>query len=38
MTSTRRTEWIKIIVILTVAIVLLFFVAPGLQESPYNEF
>lgn len=38
MTSSRRIEWIKIACILAVAVVLLFFVAPGLQESPYNEF
>ena len=38
MTPSRRTEFLKIALIVGVAFVLLFFIAPGLQDSPYNDF
>lgn len=31
-------EWINIGVLVVLAIILLYFVQPGLVESPYNEF
>lgn len=33
-----RTEWTKIAMLLLAAIIMLAFVVPGMQESPYNEF
>lgn len=33
-----QTEGFKIVCILGIAILLLLFVAPGMQESPYNQF
>ncbi len=38
MMTPRQTELLKIFCILVVAVLLLFFIVPGLQESPYNEF
>ena len=37
MTNSRR-EILKIIAILALIIFCLFFIEPGLQESPYNQF
>ncbi len=38
MKKTEVKESGKIALILVIAFILLFFVVPGLQESPYNEF
>jgi hypothetical protein len=38
MITPHQTEFLKMACILAVAIFLLFFIALGLQESPYNEF
>jgi len=38
MNKTNRKETARIIFIFVIAFILLFYVAPGLQESPYNEF
>ncbi len=34
----KRNEILWILCLLGLAALLMFFVAPGLQESPYNEF
>lgn len=38
MSPTHKREWRKIALIVVVAILVLMVIAPGLQESPYNEF
>lgn len=38
MTTATRTELLKILLIMVIALILLLFVQPGLLESPYNEF
>lgn len=38
MTRNTRMEWLKIILIMAIALFLLNYFNPGLQDSPYNEF
>lgn len=36
--SERNKEWINIAILLIIALFLLFFIQPGMVESPYNDF
>ena len=38
MMKNRQAEIVKIVILLLVACIALFFVDPGMQASPYNEF
>ena len=36
--SERKREWINIAILIVIALFLLFFIQPGMVESPYNDF